>query len=150
MLDRVYRAEGNYPPRTDVDGTETSLAHWLFDAESEARWTAALSAVPVGHVLVHAPGAYLTSRYTTLGLCPDRHWLEVGKLFCDPRHYGRGVGAALLRVARDYALANDAALLLCVLDSSGPATALYHHEGLTDVGEFHGAHGRNVVFTEST
>jgi GNAT superfamily N-acetyltransferase len=146
-LVQVWQGEGDYPPLVDVDGTDGSLERWLFDGEVLARYVAVIDGQVVGHVLLHSLGEYLVSRCERLGMSSGAGWIEVGKLFVRPDQVGQGIGTALLTAAREYAAGRRKRLVLCVVETSEAAHALYLREGLVEMGEFAGVHGRNVVMT---
>ena len=148
VLGRVYGANSDYPPRSDTDGSGASLEAWLFAGKVLVRLVATVNDDPVGHVLLHVPGQYLTGRYQALFLNPAVAWIEVGKLFVDPLTPGLGVGRHLLSAARSYITVQGGRLVLCVVETSEQAYRLYVREGLVVIGEFSGVHGRNIVMTD--
>ena len=64
--------------------------------------------------------------------------LEISTLYVQPRHHGKGIGAALLRTAISEARALGVpSLWLTTNSENAPAIAFYQAKGFTKVGETH-------------
>ena len=67
--------------------------------------------------------------------CPDT---EIATLYVQPRHHGKGIGKALLKLAvQQCRAAGHAGLWLATNAENTPAIAFYLSQGFTHVGETH-------------
>jgi GNAT superfamily N-acetyltransferase len=98
-------------------------AGWLSPAGILAAWVAEVGGTVVGHVCV-VTGGDEDAAGVTVG-----EPAMVSRLFVAPAGRGRGLGAALLAAARQFAATHDLTLRLDVVDDGGPATALYDRLG---------------------
>lgn len=128
-LRAVHLSDG-YPHRWPEDP-----AGWLSPSDLLAAWVAERGERVVGHVTLRARvpehGAAIWSEAT--GLPPGR-LACVSRLFTAPDARGGGVGAALLRAARERAHAEGRRAVLDVVDTSLEAIAMYERRGWRCVG----------------
>lgn len=106
----------------------STLAEWSGAGDTEQRWRARLSDIPL-NVVLHLDGepAGMVSAYN----CADG---AVGliSMWVAPFARGRGVGdAAVLSVVR---WADSREVVLSVKSGNEPAAALYRRHGFTDIG----------------
>lgn len=148
---RLRRAEGLYPPRSDVNATVSDFAYWLLSEDVLGRWAALVDGQVAGHISVTVPHRYLTDALGHMdqeaqapaGFC------EVSKFFVDPDAQGSGVGAALFDAALGFARGRGLQPALAVVDTSLAARRFYARHGMTEAGSFRGIHGENFVFVDA-
>jgi GNAT superfamily N-acetyltransferase len=98
-------------------------AGWLSPAGILAAWVAEVGGTVVGHVCV-VTGGDEDAAGVTVG-----EPAMVSRLFVAPAGRGRGLGAALLAEARQFAATGNRTLMLDVVDDGGAAVALYERLG---------------------
>lgn len=116
-LAAVHELDG-YPSWWPADPTR-----WLSPAGMRAAWVAWLGGVVVGHLCVvgdiDEPAIAAKAGVSTEQL------LSVSRLFTHPTGRGQQLGARLLAAAQAYAAAQNAQLMLDVVDDDGTAIHLY-------------------------
>lgn len=121
-----------------ANGGSVSFMHPLDPETARAFWDHALAAAGRGKRIVLGAwdGEVLAGTVTLLLDCPPNqpHRAEIAKLMTRPSHRGRGVAAALMRVAED--LAGKRGRTLLVLDTAAEdgASGLYERLGFTLAG----------------
>jgi ribosomal protein S18 acetylase RimI-like enzyme len=109
-----------------------TLAEWQGEGDTEIRWRARLSTVPL-NVLMYlddAPAGMVS------GVAPDvDKTIELISMWVAPFARGRGAGDALVQAVVTWARGQHARRVsLAVVESNGPAIALYRRHGFVDVG----------------
>ena len=122
-----------------ANGGSVSFMHPLEPEAADAFWDAALAAAARGErvVLGAWDGDILAATVTLLLDCPPNqpHRAEIAKLMTRVSHRGRGLAAALMRVAETEAVRRDRSLLVLDTATDGGAAGLYEGLGYTRAGE---------------
>ncbi len=121
-----------------ANGGSVSFMHPLSPASALAFWNNALLAAAREERIVLGAwdGEVLVGTVTVLLDCPPNqpHRAEIAKLMMRPSHRGRGIAAALMRVAEDAAAARGRTLLVLDTATEGGASRLYAGLGYTLAG----------------
>lgn len=111
------------------------LSAFAFDTRELAAWVAEEDGSVVGHVALHFgagdPAAAVAG--PAVGLAPERTAV-VARLMVHPGSRRRGLARRLLAAAVEHAQAHQLRPVLDVLESAGPARALYEQVGWRHVG----------------
>ena len=122
-----------------ANGGSVSFMHPLSQDMAEAFWDDALAAAARGERIILGAwdGGVLAGTVTLLLACPPNqpHRAEIAKLMTRMSHRGRGVAAALMRVAEAMAVERQRTLLVLDTASEGGAARLYEGLGYTLTGE---------------
>jgi GNAT superfamily N-acetyltransferase len=147
---RLRRAEGLYPPRSDVKATISDFAYWLLSEEVLGRWAALVDGRVAGHIAVTSPRPHLADALGSMGQESQLQggFCEISKFFVDRDAQGSGVGAALFDAAVSFARREGMQPALAVVDTSLAARRFYGRHGMTEAGSFRGIHGVNFVFVD--
>lgn len=120
-------------------GGSVSFMHPLAREAADAFWEAALASAARGERIVL--GAWeeeiLAGTVSLLLDCPPNqpHRAEIAKLMTRPSHRGRGVAAALMRAAEEFAVGRARTLLVLDTATEGGAARLYERLGFCLAGE---------------
>ncbi|HEY8314400.1 MAG TPA: GNAT family N-acetyltransferase [Candidatus Baltobacteraceae bacterium] len=108
----------------------TTLAEWQGEGDTELRWRARLSSVPVNMV------AYLNGKAAGMvsGIPPDEDGTtELISMWAAPFARGKGVGDALVTSVIEWARGQHAAkIALDVVETNERAISLYRRHGFVD------------------
>jgi GNAT superfamily N-acetyltransferase len=123
---------------TVAGGGSVSFMHPLERGAAEAFWSGALAAAARGERIVLGAflgGALVGTVSLLLDLPPNQpHRAEIAKMMTRPGHRGRGVAAALMRVAEDLAAERGRTLLTLDTAVEEGAAAFYERLGYTYAG----------------
>ena len=122
-----------------ANGGSVSFMHPLDANAARAFWAAALAAAARDERIVLGAwdGEVLAGTVSLLLDCPPNqpHRAEVAKLMTRVNYRGRGVAAALMRVAQDLAVKRGRTLLVLDTATDGGASTLYENLGFILAGE---------------
>lgn len=120
------------------DGASVGFLAPLARETALAYWRQVCAALPDGMVLWIAESAGQVVGTVQLALCGKEngsHRADVHKLLVLTLHRGRGIAAALMKAAEEYAAANGRTLLVLDTIAGSPAEFVYRHLGWQKVGE---------------
>jgi len=108
-----------------------TLAYWSGEGDTEARWRARLSDVPLNLVAeLDGVAAGMTS-----GTAPAEGRVELISMWVAPEARGRGIGTELVGVVEEWAKDQGVGVVaLDVREANARAIALYRRHGFVDVG----------------